>query len=251
MGEGRCRTSLTPLSAQPGIITIGCIWASRPTAMTTAARPAGTTANVAAERLGRDSGAARPSDTGRGSLSPPASRCARYPRRARGACPAVIAATELSLPAGTSGARAASPARAHSPAGRQRLQVETSLSAAPVLGDPDLIRRLADNLLDNAVHHNCAGGTVRLATGRRNGHVTLSVANTGPVIPPAEVARLFRPFERLATTRTGNGDGHGLGLSIVAAIAAAHSAEITTDARPEGGLRIEVSFPAGNHVAPH
>ena len=88
-----------------------------------------------------------------------------------------------------------------------------------------------------------------VATGRQNGHVTLRVANTGPVVPPADVARLFRPFERLATTRTTDGDGHGLGLSIVAAIAAAHSAEVRTQARQEGSLSIEVNFPGEEPLA--
>ena len=128
-------------------------------------------------------------------------------------------------------------------ADRQRVRVETSLHPAPVLGDPRLIERLAVNLLDNAVRHNAMGGTVQLSTGQRDGRAVISVANTGPLIPPAEVTRLFRPFERLATPRASNGNGHGLGLSIVAAIAEAHGATITARPRPEGGLRIQVSFP--------
>ncbi len=112
-----------------------------------------------------------------------------------------------------------------------------------MLGDPDLIERLAVNLIDNAVRHNTAGGTVQLTTGQQDGRAVISVANTGPVIPPAEVTRLFRPFERLATPRASNGNGHGLGLSIIAAIADAHDATITAHAQPEGGLRIRVSFP--------
>ena len=128
-------------------------------------------------------------------------------------------------------------------ADRQRVRVETSLHPAPVLGDPRLIERLAVNLLDNAVRHNTMGGTVQLSTGQQDGRAVISVANTGPLVPPAEIARLFRPFERLATTRAANSSGHGLGLSIVAAIAGAHNATITAHARPEGGLRIQVSFP--------
>jgi signal transduction histidine kinase len=153
-------------------------------------------------------------------------------------------------PADLSEAAAASLRAAGPQIGEQELRVETSLGPAPVLGDPDLIRRLADNLVDNAVHYNRIGGAVRVATGWQKGHATLSIANTGPVIPPAEIARLFRPFERLATTRRSNGNGHGLGLSIVAAIASAHSADVVTHARPDGGLLIEVSFPAG-HAASH
>jgi signal transduction histidine kinase len=127
-------------------------------------------------------------------------------------------------------------------AARLRVRVEPSLHPAPVLGDPSLIERLVVNLLDNAVRHNTTGGTIQLSTGQQDGRAVISVTNTGPVIPPAEIGRLFRPFERLATPRASNGNGHGLGLSIVAAIADAHGATIAAHARPGGGLRIQVSF---------
>jgi signal transduction histidine kinase len=146
--------------------------------------------------------------------------------------------------AAAAGLRAAGPE-----AERQRVQVEASLHAAPVLGDPSLIERLAANLLDNAVRHNTPGGTIQVSTGQHDGRAVISVANTGPVIPPAEISRLFRPFERLATPRASNGSGHGLGLSIVAAIADAHGAEVTPHARPGGGLCIQVSFPARQQPA--
>jgi signal transduction histidine kinase len=146
-------------------------------------------------------------------------------------------------PADLSEAAAASLCAVRPESGRRQLRVETALNPAPVLGDPHLIERLAVNLLDNAVRHNTTGGTVRLTTGQQDGRAVILVANTGPVIPPAEVGRLFRPFERLATPRASNGNGHGLGLSIVAAIADAHDAEIAVHACPEGGLRVRVSFP--------
>jgi signal transduction histidine kinase len=126
----------------------------------------------------------------------------------------------------------------------QRLHVTASTDPAPLLADPDLIERLVANLLDNSVRHNVPGGTVELTTRTRDGRAVLSVASSGPVIPPAEVDRLFQPFQRLNTAHTSNGSGHGLGLSIVAAIATAHDAVITAHAPPEGGLHIEVSFPA-------
>jgi signal transduction histidine kinase len=128
-------------------------------------------------------------------------------------------------------------------AARLQVRVEPSLHPAPVLGDPSLIERLVVNLLDNAVRHNTTGGTIQLSTSQQDGRAVISVTNTGPLIPPEEIARLLRPFERLATPRASNGNGHGLGLSIVAAIADAHGATITAHARPEGGLRIQVSFP--------
>jgi signal transduction histidine kinase len=125
---------------------------------------------------------------------------------------------------------------------QRQLRVRTWLGSAPLYGDPDLIERLAANLIDNAVQHNVPDGAIDVATRREGGQVILSVANTGPVIPPADIDRLFQPFQRAAGR---SGDGHGLGLSIVAAIATAHGAALTTRAQPQGGgLRIQVSFPA-------
>jgi signal transduction histidine kinase len=128
----------------------------------------------------------------------------------------------------------------------QQIRLRTALQPAALHGDPDLIGRLAANLISNAVQHNIPGGTITLATAHHDGRAVLSVANTGPVIPPAQLGRLFEPFQRLASTRTASDDGHGLGLSIVRAIAAAHGAAIAANPPPEGGLHIQVSFPASN-----
>ena len=134
-------------------------------------------------------------------------------------------------------------------AGRRGLNVETSLGPAPMLGDPDLITRLMANLADNAMRHNVPGGTVEVSTARRDGQTLLTVANSGRVIPPGEIGRLLQPFERLASARSSDGDGHGLGLPIVRAIATAHGATLSTRAQPEGGLHVQVSFPADSAIA--
>jgi signal transduction histidine kinase len=110
-------------------------------------------------------------------------------------------------------------------------------------GDCLLIERLVANLLTNAVRHNVAGGRVEVVTGAKDGRAVLSVTNTGPVIPLAEVDRLFQPFQRLDRRRANYTDGHGLGLSIVRAIATAHDAAITAHPLPDGGLCVSVSFP--------
>lgn len=123
------------------------------------------------------------------------------------------------------------------------------LHPAPMLDDPSLIERLTANLLDNVVRHNTVGGTIQLTTGQRDDRAVISVANTGPLIPPAEISRVFQPFECIATPRASNGNGHGLGLSIFAAIAEVHGAEVTAHARHEGSLRIQVSFPVWQQPA--
>ncbi len=125
---------------------------------------------------------------------------------------------------------------------RRGLQVWTGLHPAAVRGDTRLVERLIVNLVDNAIRHNLPGGRVEIATGTGTGRAVLAVTNTGPAVPPAEVDRLLRPFQRLGADRVDHNDGHGLGLSIVAAIAAAHAAELRVHPRPTGGLTVEVHF---------
>ncbi len=129
------------------------------------------------------------------------------------------------------------------PSRRLGLRIQATTSPAALHGDPVLAERLVANLVDNAVQHNIPGGTVVVTTGTSLGHAVLSVASTGPVIPPDEVERLFQPFQRLQPRAAPSGHGHGLGLSIVRAIATAHNATINARARPGGGLAIDVTFP--------
>jgi len=123
------------------------------------------------------------------------------------------------------------------------LDVRATLSSGPTVGDPRLIERLIANLIDNAIRHNTPNGQIEITTGSRDRSAFVSITNTGPAVRPEEIERLFQPFQRLGGARTRHNNGHGLGLSIVHAIAAAHGAELTADAGPQGGLTIEVSFP--------
>lgn len=126
---------------------------------------------------------------------------------------------------------------------RRDVQVEATLAAAPVAGDPDLVERLIANLVDNALRYNVDHGRVDVETETRAGHAVLSVVNTGPLVTPGDIGRLFEPFRRLGADRTSREDGHGLGLSIVQAVAGAHGATVAVEPRPGGGLKVEVRFP--------
>jgi signal transduction histidine kinase len=124
---------------------------------------------------------------------------------------------------------------------RQKLHIRDNLHPAGASGDPRLTERLVANLLDNALRYNVAGGRVDVTTTTRTGRAVLSVVNTGLPVPADQIDRLLQPFQRLPEHRAG--DGFGLGLSIVAAIAKAHHADLTAQPAPGGGLHIEVSFP--------
>ena len=122
--------------------------------------------------------------------------------------------------------------------------MRADLGPAPTAGDPRLAERLAANLVSNAIRHNVPGGWVSASTRLTAGRAVLTVANSGPAVPPAQVGRLFEPFQRLGEDRVSGPGGSGLGLSIVKAVAAAHDAWVHARARPGGGLEVEVHFPA-------
>ncbi len=132
---------------------------------------------------------------------------------------------------------------------RASLRLRCDLRGAATAGDPWLAERLVANLIDNAIKHNLPGGELEVQTTLAGRHAIIQVANTGPAIPAAEIDRLVQPFQRLSHGRagphgTGLRRGFGLGLSIVAAIAAAHDAQLALRPRPGGGLIAAVSFPA-------
>jgi signal transduction histidine kinase len=120
-------------------------------------------------------------------------------------------------------------------------RLHTSLAPAPTSGDPILLEHLAANLVDNAVRYNVPGGAVWISTAAVDTRVVLTVDNTGPIVAPEVVGKLFEPFRRLRE-RTGDG-GFGLGLAIVASIAVAHGGDAVAGARPGGGLSVTVSLP--------
>jgi signal transduction histidine kinase len=124
------------------------------------------------------------------------------------------------------------------------VKVLTEPAEATVAGNPVLLERLVQNLVENGERHNVpSGGWVRVRTwSRLDGWVQLEVSNSGPVVPRYEVAGLFEPFHRYRTERL-RAPGAGLGLSIVRAVARAHGGEVQAVARDEGGLIVTVTLP--------
>jgi len=132
------------------------------------------------------------------------------------------------------------------------LTVDVKLAPGLLGGDEALLERAIGNLVDNALHYNAEGGAVWITAGTEDDRVSLTIANTGQDIPPEAVGRLLLPFQRGSETgaayrsrpRSGRAEGLGLGLSIVAAIATAHDADLTVTPRLSGGgLTIRLLFP--------
>ena len=123
-----------------------------------------------------------------------------------------------------------------------RTIVATTAGAVDIVGDRGLLGQAIVNLIENAIRHTPPGTHIAVdARTRSDGRTMLSIADDGPGIPPREHAAVLRRFGRGDASRTTA--GHGLGLTLVAAIAAAHRAELRLeDATP--GLVVRLVFPA-------
>ncbi len=111
---------------------------------------------------------------------------------------------------------------------------------AKIHGDPELLTQLFANLIENAIRHSPKGTRIGVDLAAVADRHLAVVWDTGPGIPADERGNVFRRLYRLERARTT--PGSGLGLSLVAAIAELHGAEVALkDNNP--GLRIEVSFP--------
>ena len=112
----------------------------------------------------------------------------------------------------------------------------------PTSLDPALIRRLADELLENAVLYSDHGGDILVRHEHGDDRLLLVVENSGPGIDAADLPHLFDPYYRADNART-RGAGTGLGLTAAIAIARLHGGTIRAGRREGGGARFEVDLP--------
>ncbi|MCI0585784.1 MAG: ATP-binding protein [Planctomycetes bacterium] len=122
-------------------------------------------------------------------------------------------------------------------AAERRVRFETSLAEAEVVADPEELRRLFINLLDNAFEAAGEGGGVRLEVARDGKSAILRVEDDGPGIPEEVRARLFEPYFSTKTT------GTGLGLAICRRIVADLGGTIALEPRPGRGTSARVTIP--------
>jgi signal transduction histidine kinase len=128
-------------------------------------------------------------------------------------------------------------------AGEKGIQLKAESTGLPALAHADgpAIHRLLLILLDNALKHTPAGGTVTVAAHKYDGSVLLSVADTGEGIAPDALPHIFERFYRSDPARAG-GSGFGLGLSIAQAIAQAHGTRIRVESSLGAGALFIVSL---------
>jgi signal transduction histidine kinase len=119
-----------------------------------------------------------------------------------------------------------------------------SLSAAPVSADPEKMKTVLRNLIDNAMKHSPADGpAVRLFLQETAATLEIVVEDRGEGIPEADLPHLFNPFYRVDDSRSRKTGGYGLGLSLCEAIVEAHGGSIDLISTLGEGTRARVALP--------
>lgn len=111
-----------------------------------------------------------------------------------------------------------------------------------IIADPVSLRRLFDNLLENA--HRYGRSEVTVTIHQAPDALDIMVEDDGPGLPAELLDRVFQPFRRGEGSRSRSTGGTGLGLGIARTVAEAHGASLTLRNRPSGGLAATVRFPA-------
>ncbi len=134
-------------------------------------------------------------------------------------------------------------------AGQTGCRVELAANAeAPVRGDAEMLHRVFDNLLRNALAYASGGGWIGLRLEARAEAIEVCVEDRGPGVLSADLDRLFEPFFRGSQAPARK--GHGLGLAIARQIVANHGGSIHAENRREGGLRVCVRLPRATAGSP-
>ena len=129
---------------------------------------------------------------------------------------------------------------------RDARQVAFEASAADgvtLRADPDALRHIVTNLLDNSLRHTPSGGRIAVTLRRDDGGVALDVADTGRGIGREHLPRIFERFYRADASRSREEGGTGLGLAIVKHMVEAHGGRVSAESEPGQGTTITCWFP--------
>jgi two-component system phosphate regulon sensor histidine kinase PhoR len=130
-------------------------------------------------------------------------------------------------------------------AARKKLRLDCVRDGDPtVVSDPDRLRRILENLVDNAVKYTPEGGRIEISTVvSPDGGATVVVADDGPGIPREHLPRLFERFYRADRARSRELGGTGLGLAIVRHLAEGMGASVSVASEPGQGARFTLRIP--------
>jgi len=127
-----------------------------------------------------------------------------------------------------------------------KLSGECATQVPPVLGDPEHLRRVVDNLIGNALKFTPAGGTIAVRLRGVNGRVMLQVADSGIGIDARHQKHIFERFYQVDGSSRRMHGGCGLGLALVKEIVERHGGTVTVESRLGKGSTFTVTLPIGD-----
>jgi len=132
------------------------------------------------------------------------------------------------------------------PARSKQIKIKTVLNRSmdPLVGNPDYILRILDNLISNAIKYSPKNSTVIVSTKQTNSTISISIRDQGPGISPAEHDKLFKKFSKLSNKPTGNESSTGLGLYIVKKICTTMNGTVRCESEPGCGSTFIVELPS-------
>ncbi|HET9942574.1 MAG TPA: ATP-binding protein [Terriglobia bacterium] len=123
------------------------------------------------------------------------------------------------------------------------LKVEIDCPDVEIEVDHARLMRALSNLIDNAIHYNRPGGTIRMVVTVTGRHVRFDITDTGAGIPPADLARVFERFYRVDKSRTRDSGGTGLGLAIAKHAIESQGGTISVSSRIGAGSTFTIHLP--------
>ncbi len=126
------------------------------------------------------------------------------------------------------------------------LKAEIADGLDPVLGNPNHLRQVLDNLLSNACKFTPAGGSVTVRLWQTESNLVLEVTDTGIGIPPDQMDRIFERFYQIDGSPTRRYEGTGLGLALVKEVVKAHDGQVSVESQgvPGQGSTFRILLPA-------
>ncbi len=123
------------------------------------------------------------------------------------------------------------------------LELALPADAPPVLGDPERLRQIFVNLLDNAIKFNTRGGRITVRARPEQGRLRIDIEDTGIGIPAGDLPRVFERFYRADKARAREQGGTGLGLAIVKHLVDLHHGAVSAESAPGRGSTFTLLLP--------
>ncbi|MDX2005533.1 MAG: ATP-binding protein [Meiothermus sp.] len=127
--------------------------------------------------------------------------------------------------------------------------LEPRLQSIQLRADPERVKQILYNLLENALRHTPDGGRIVVSLSRQDTWAVLEVTDSGPGIAPEHLSHLFDRFYRADEARARESGGSGLGLAIVKGLVQAHRGRVTAGNAPGGGAAFTVRLPLSTDAA--